>query len=87
MAFTVTLLSWAAIEYGQQIADAGEYAHTLEAIKWGTDYFIKAHTEPNVLWVQVCSSIHSMQFHIFFVFSKVNHPRAAVENGSILLPN
>ncbi|BAT80678.1 hypothetical protein LR48_Vigan07g025200 [Vigna angularis] len=53
MAFTVTLLSWAAIEYGQQIAAAGEYAHTLEAIKWGTDYFIKAHTHPNVLWVEV----------------------------------
>nr|XP_004491466.1 endoglucanase 11-like [Cicer arietinum] len=53
MAFTITLLSWAALEYGEQIADAGEYVHTMEAIKWGTDYFIKAHTEPNVLWVEV----------------------------------
>lgn len=53
MAFTVTLLSWAVIEYGGDISGAGEYAHTLDAIKWGTDYFIKAHTHPNVLWAQV----------------------------------
>ncbi|XP_022886556.1 endoglucanase 11-like isoform X2 [Olea europaea var. sylvestris] len=33
--------------------DAGEYRHALEAIKWGTDYFIKAHTHPHVLWAQV----------------------------------
>ena len=53
MAFTVTMLSWGALEYWQQIADAGELEHTLEAIKWGTDYFIKAHTSPNVLWAEV----------------------------------
>ncbi|XP_057977656.1 endoglucanase 11-like [Malania oleifera] len=53
MAFTVTMLSWSVIEYGKQIADAGEYAHALEAIKWGTDYFIKAHTSRNVLWAEV----------------------------------
>ncbi|KAJ7960342.1 Endoglucanase [Quillaja saponaria] len=53
MAFTVTMLSWGVIEYGQQIADAGELEHTMEAIKWGTDYFIKAHTSPNVLWAEV----------------------------------
>ncbi|XP_061338191.1 endoglucanase 11-like [Gastrolobium bilobum] len=53
MAFTVTMLSWGAIEYWEEIADAGELEHTLEAIKWGTDYFIKAHTSPNVLWAEV----------------------------------
>ncbi|EEF32935.1 endoglucanase 11 [Ricinus communis] len=53
MAFTITMLSWGVIEYGNEIGDAGEYEHALEAIKWGTDYFIKAHTHPNVLWVQV----------------------------------
>ncbi|XP_065862446.1 endoglucanase 11-like [Euphorbia lathyris] len=53
MAFTVTMLSWSLIEYGDEIAHAGEYEHALQAIKWGTDYFIKAHTHPNVLWVQV----------------------------------
>ncbi|KAK9133217.1 hypothetical protein Scep_012745 [Stephania cephalantha] len=48
MAFTVTMLSWGVIEYGKNIANAGEYEHALEAIKWGTDYFVKAHTSPNV---------------------------------------
>lgn len=56
MAFTITLLSWGVIEYGDLIAGAGQYAHALEAIKWGTDYFIKAHTHPHVLWAQVILS-------------------------------
>lgn len=53
MAFTATMLSWGVIEYGAEIAGAGELEHALEAIKWGTDYFIKAHTSPNVLWAEV----------------------------------
>ncbi|XP_076917362.1 endoglucanase 11-like [Bidens hawaiensis] len=53
MAFTVTMLSWSVVEYHEEIAAAGELQHALEAIKWGTDYFIKAHTHPHVLWVQV----------------------------------
>jgi len=53
MAFTVTLLSWGILEYGGGVADAGELAHALQAIKWGTDYFLKAHTAPTELWAQV----------------------------------
>ncbi|KAL5201008.1 hypothetical protein ABZP36_035362 [Zizania latifolia] len=53
MAFTVTMLSWGAIEFGADIAAAGEWHHALEAIKWGTDYFVKAHTEPFVYWAEV----------------------------------
>ncbi|KAM7495593.1 hypothetical protein LguiB_030202 [Lonicera macranthoides] len=53
MAFTITMLSWSVIEYKDHLVSAGEYQHALEAIKWGTDYFIKAHTHPNVLWIQV----------------------------------
>lgn len=56
MAFTITMLSWSVIEYSEQISGAGEYEHALEAIKWGTDYFIKAHTHPHVLWAEVSSS-------------------------------
>lgn len=54
MAFTMTMLSWSVLEYREDIMNAGEYVHALEAIKWGTDYFIKAHTHPTLLWVQVC---------------------------------
>ncbi|RWW88649.1 hypothetical protein BHE74_00002467, partial [Ensete ventricosum] len=53
MAFTVTMLSWSVAEYGHAIASAGELEHALEAIKWGTDYFIKAHTHHDVLWAEV----------------------------------
>ncbi|CAD6339661.1 unnamed protein product [Miscanthus lutarioriparius] len=53
MAFTVTMLSWSLLEYGADVADAGELAHSLESIKWGTDYFIKAHTRPDELWAEV----------------------------------
>ncbi|XP_074264981.1 endoglucanase 6-like [Silene latifolia] len=53
MAFTITTMSWSVIEYGRQIANNGELANTLEAIKWGTDYLIKAHPEPNVLYGEV----------------------------------
>lgn len=53
MAFTVTMLSWGVTEFYEQIAMTGELEHALEAIKWGTDYFIKAHTSPNVLWAEV----------------------------------
>ncbi|KAG6482688.1 hypothetical protein ZIOFF_059325 [Zingiber officinale] len=53
MAFTATMLAWGAAEYGGAIAAAGEMEHALGAIKWATDYFIKAHTLPNLLWAQV----------------------------------
>ncbi|XP_062193957.1 endoglucanase 22-like isoform X1 [Phragmites australis] len=53
MAFTVTMLSWGAIEFADDIAAGGEWGHALEAIKWGTDYFVKAHTEPFVYWAEV----------------------------------
>ncbi|KAK6132846.1 hypothetical protein DH2020_033409 [Rehmannia glutinosa] len=53
MAYTITLLSWGVMEFQDEIAIAGEAKHALEAIKWGTDYFIKAHTHPHVLWAQV----------------------------------
>ncbi|CAN6585904.1 unnamed protein product [Malus baccata var. baccata] len=53
MAFTVTMMSWSIIEYGKQMAASGELGHAMEAVKWGTDYFIKAHPEPNVLYGEV----------------------------------
>ncbi|KAM0896694.1 hypothetical protein ACQ4PT_023021 [Festuca glaucescens] len=53
MAFTVTMLAWGALEFGDDVEAAGEWGHALEAIKWGTDYFVKAHTEPFVYWAEV----------------------------------
>ncbi|KAL1569175.1 Endoglucanase, variant 2 [Salvia divinorum] len=53
MAFTVTMLSWSIIEYGDQIDSGGELQHAVDAVKWGTDYFIKAHPQPYVLYGEV----------------------------------
>lgn len=42
MAFTVTMLAWGALHYGNELAAAGELDNVRDAIRWGTDYFIKA---------------------------------------------
>lgn len=53
MAFTVTMMSWSILEYGKQMGASGELGHAIDAVKWGTDYLIKAHPEPNVLYGEV----------------------------------
>ncbi|KAK6926474.1 Glycoside hydrolase family 9 [Dillenia turbinata] len=53
MAYTITMLSWAAVEFGDSLKAKNELSNTLAAVKWGTDFFIKAHTEPDVLYGQV----------------------------------
>ncbi|XP_020096917.1 endoglucanase 19-like [Ananas comosus] len=53
MAFTITMMAWSVLEYGKQMAASGELGHAMDAIKWGTDYFVKAHPEPNVLYGEV----------------------------------
>nr|DAD36284.1 TPA_asm: hypothetical protein HUJ06_006924 [Nelumbo nucifera] len=53
MAFTITMMSWSIIEYGKQMAATGELGHAMDAVKWGTDYLIKAHPQPYVLYGEV----------------------------------
>ncbi|KAF1001784.1 endoglucanase 16-like [Apium graveolens] len=53
MAFTVTTLSWAALFYQKELESAGELENARAAIRWGTDYFLKASVTPNTLYVQV----------------------------------
>ncbi|MEO1181465.1 MAG: glycoside hydrolase family 9 protein, partial [Cyanobacteria bacterium J06636_28] len=43
MAASITMLSWGAIEYQDAYQKSGQYDELLAAIKWGTDYFLKAH--------------------------------------------
>ncbi|GLT75990.1 hypothetical protein SLA2020_476770 [Shorea laevis] len=52
MAFTVTTLAWAAISYSSELRATGELENVHSAIRWGTDYFLKA-TRKNKLYVQV----------------------------------
>ncbi|CAA0822741.1 Endoglucanase 16 [Striga hermonthica] len=53
MAFTVTTLAWATIFYQHEIQSAGELQNALDAIRWGTDYLLKASAKRNCLFVQV----------------------------------
>jgi endoglucanase len=39
--------------FEKEMVAANKLNRVLDAIRWGTNYFIKAHTEPNGLWVQV----------------------------------
>lgn len=53
MASALTVLAWGAVEYGEAYKAAGEMANMRAAVKWGTDYFLKAHVAPNEFYGQV----------------------------------
>ncbi|CAJ1934323.1 unnamed protein product [Sphenostylis stenocarpa] len=45
MAFTTTMLAWSVVEFGDSMGS--ELKNALDAIRWGTDYFIKATKFPD----------------------------------------
>ncbi|XP_022875747.1 endoglucanase 17 isoform X2 [Olea europaea var. sylvestris] len=51
MAFTTTMLSWSVIEFGGLVK--GELQNAKEAIRWATDYLLKATAQPDTIYVQV----------------------------------
>ncbi|XP_077229605.1 endoglucanase 20-like [Tasmannia lanceolata] len=53
MWFSTTLLSWGAVEYETQLSMANQLGHLLSAIRWGTDFILRAHTSPTTLYTQV----------------------------------
>ncbi|MEL6912434.1 MAG: glycoside hydrolase family 9 protein, partial [Cyanobacteria bacterium J06598_4] len=58
MAFSNTMLAWGGADYKQAYAQSGQLDELLEAVKWGTDWFLKAHEmdgsgNTERLWVQV----------------------------------
>ncbi|XP_010433888.1 PREDICTED: endoglucanase 20-like [Camelina sativa] len=53
VSFTTTLLSWAAIEYQNEISSVNQLGYLRSAIKWGTDFILRAHTSPTMLYTQV----------------------------------
>lgn len=61
MAFTVTTLSWAALFYKSELQATKELGHVHDAIKWGTDYFLKCSSKRKKLYVEV-RAILLMQF-------------------------
>ena len=57
MAASVNMLAWGGVEYTKAYKQSGQFDELLDAVKWGTDYFLKAHETKNgktsKLWVQV----------------------------------
>jgi len=53
LAFLTTMLAWSNIEMATQLKAHQEQENALAALKWATDFLIKAHPEPNVLYGQV----------------------------------
>lgn len=51
MAFTTTLLSWSIIDFGRNMGN--ELGNALKAVKWGTDYLLKATARNGILYVQI----------------------------------
>ena len=60
MAATVTFLAYGGITFKDAYKHSGQYDNLLDALKWGTDYFIKAHPEKYVFYGQVIS----MPWHV-----------------------
>ncbi len=52
-AAAMTLLAWSGIAFQDAYKKSGQWKYLLEAVKWGTDYFITCHSDKNTLYVQV----------------------------------
>ena len=66
MAFSVTMLAWGVIEYWDVYKSIGELQNALEALKWGSDYFLKAHISAYELYGQVKE--HLIKACLLFVY-------------------
>ena len=57
MAASVNMLAWGGVEYTKAYQQSGQFDELLDAVKWGTDYFLKAHEtsggKTSKFWVQV----------------------------------
>lgn len=51
MAFSTTMLAWGVLEFGKSMGS--DLSHALDAIRWATDYFLKATSVPGFVFVQV----------------------------------
>ncbi|HWO63457.1 MAG TPA: glycoside hydrolase family 9 protein [Umezawaea sp.] len=52
-ASSVSMLAWGAVENRQAYTSSGQLAALRSNLKWGTDWIIKAHPSPNVVYGQV----------------------------------
>jgi endoglucanase len=53
LASALTLLAWGGIQYRGGYERAAQWPHLLDAIRWGTDWIMKAHVSERVFYAQV----------------------------------
>lgn len=51
MAYSTTMLAWSVIEFGKFMG--ADLKHALDAVRWGSDYFLKATSIPGIVFAQV----------------------------------
>uniref|UniRef100_J3KZ84 Endoglucanase n=1 Tax=Oryza brachyantha TaxID=4533 RepID=J3KZ84_ORYBR len=51
LAFSMTMLAWSVVEFGGLMK--GELQHARDAVRWGSDYLLKATSHPDTVYVQV----------------------------------
>ena len=49
----MTTLAYGGIMFEDGYKAAGQFSYLQSSVKWGTDYFIKAHVSPNEFYCQV----------------------------------
>ncbi len=52
-AFSMSMLAWGAVENRDAYASSGQLPALMANLRWGTDWIIKAHPSPNVVYGQV----------------------------------
>ncbi|CAL8072378.1 unnamed protein product [Orchesella dallaii] len=52
-ASSMSMLAWGMADFKEGYVKAGQWEQAKDALRWGLDYMIKIHPEPNVLYVQV----------------------------------
>ncbi|KAI8381538.1 Six-hairpin glycosidase-like protein [Radiomyces spectabilis] len=53
LAHTISLIAWSASEWFDGYQKANQTSHLYDMVRWGTDWLMKAHPKPDVLYLQV----------------------------------
>ncbi len=81
MSYTTSLLAWSVYENRDAYEESGQLKYILDNIRWGNDYFIKCHPEPNVYYYQVGdgNADHSWWGPVECVEAQMNRPSYKVD--------
>ena len=81
MSYSMSLLAWSVFEDREAYEKSGQLKYILDNIRWGNDYFIKCHPEPNVYYYQVGdgNADHSFWGAAEVVETQMNRPSYKVD--------